>query len=107
MSSSKAFTRTIDVVAGPAHSHPPQGQRLRMNVVRIAALIFAALAVAAPLPARAADAAFQQWLQALRPQAEQFGISRATFDAATRDLLRPQAEQFGISRATFDAATRD
>jgi lytic murein transglycosylase len=36
--------------------------------------------------AHAADAAFQQWLQSLRPQAEQFGISRATFDEATRDL---------------------
>jgi lytic murein transglycosylase len=57
-----------------------------MNAARIAAFFLAAVVAAAPLPARAADAAFQQWLQSLRPQAEQFGISRATFDAATRDL---------------------
>lgn len=57
-----------------------------MSAARIVALGFAWLMVAAPLPARAADAAFQQFLQSLRPQAEQFGISRATFDAATRDL---------------------
>ena len=36
--------------------------------------------------ASAADAAFQSFLQSLWPQAQQFGISRATFDAATRDL---------------------
>ena len=57
-----------------------------MNAARIVALSLAWLMAAAPLPARAADAAFQQFLQSLRPQAEQFGISRATFDAATRDL---------------------
>jgi lytic murein transglycosylase len=55
-----------------------------MSAPRIIALIFAGLMAAAP--AQGADAAFQQWLQALRPQAEQFGISRATFEAATRDL---------------------
>lgn len=49
-------------------------------------LTLAWLVAAAPLPAHAADAAFQQWLQSLRPEAEQIGISRATFDAATRDL---------------------
>jgi lytic murein transglycosylase len=52
---------------------------------RCITLIVAAL-VAAMSPARAADAAFQQFLQSLRPQAEQFGIARATFDTATRDL---------------------
>jgi len=34
----------------------------------------------------AADAAFQAFLQSLWPQAQELGISRATFDAATRDL---------------------
>jgi lytic murein transglycosylase len=34
----------------------------------------------------AADAAFQSFLQSLWPQAQQLGISRTTFDAATRDL---------------------
>jgi lytic murein transglycosylase len=38
-----------------------------------------------PLPA-VADAAFDQWLQSLWPQAQQMGISRATFESATRGL---------------------
>ncbi len=33
-----------------------------------------------------ADAAFQQWLAAIWPEAEAMGISRATFDTATRGL---------------------
>ena len=33
-----------------------------------------------------ADAAFQQWLQTTWPQAQALGVSRATFDAATRGL---------------------
>jgi lytic murein transglycosylase len=33
-----------------------------------------------------ADAAFQTWLQALWPQAQSLGVSRATFDAATNGL---------------------
>jgi len=33
-----------------------------------------------------ADAAFQAWLQSLWPQAQALGVTRATFDAATRDL---------------------
>ena len=36
--------------------------------------------------ASAADAAFQSWLRSLWPEAEQLGVSRATFDAATRGL---------------------
>src|SRR5204862_4052538 len=34
----------------------------------------------------AADAAFSQWLEATWPAARAHGITRATFDAATRDL---------------------
>jgi lytic murein transglycosylase len=34
----------------------------------------------------AADAAFQAWLQSVWPQAHEFGVSRATFDLATRGL---------------------
>jgi lytic murein transglycosylase len=56
-----------------------------MSAARTIALTFVWLAAALP-PAGAADAAFQQFLQSLRPQAEQFGVSRATFEAATRDL---------------------
>jgi lytic murein transglycosylase len=36
--------------------------------------------------ADAADAAFQAWLQTLWPAAQQYGVSRAIFDLATRDL---------------------
>ncbi|HEX2215488.1 MAG TPA: lytic murein transglycosylase [Xanthobacteraceae bacterium] len=35
---------------------------------------------------RAADAAFAEFLRALRPEAEALGVSRATFERATRDL---------------------
>jgi lytic murein transglycosylase len=37
-------------------------------------------------PAFAADAAFQQWLAGTWPDAQAMGISRATFDAATKGL---------------------
>jgi lytic murein transglycosylase len=37
-------------------------------------------------PVQAADAAFQTWLSGLWPAAQQLGVSRATFDAATRSL---------------------
>jgi lytic murein transglycosylase len=36
--------------------------------------------------ANAVDAAFAAWLQSLWPQAQQIGVSRATFDLATRGL---------------------
>lgn len=36
--------------------------------------------------AHAADPAFQQWLQSLRPESLKLGVSQATFDAATRGL---------------------
>jgi lytic murein transglycosylase len=54
--------------------------------LRLPGLVVAWLIAVLPLSARAADAAFQQWLESVRPQAEQLGISRATFDAATRNL---------------------
>jgi len=44
-----------------------------------------AAALLAPLSARA-DAAFDNFLQSLWPEAQKLGISRATFDAATRGL---------------------
>src|SRR5262245_20578252 len=34
----------------------------------------------------AADAEFQRWLQSIWPEAQQQGVSRATFDSATRGL---------------------
>jgi lytic murein transglycosylase len=44
------------------------------------------LALAAATSARAADPAFQKWLEDLWPQAQALGVSRQTFDAATRGL---------------------
>ena len=56
----------------------------------IAAIAPAALALLVVLggasPASAADPAFQAWLQSLWPDAQALGVSRATFDAATRGL---------------------
>ena len=49
-------------------------------------LIVAAFFLALTVRADAADAAFQAWLQTLWPAAQQYGVSRATFDSATRDL---------------------
>src|SRR5258708_35705354 len=46
-------------------------------------LVWLALAAASPA---AADAAFTQWLATLWPQAHEVGVSRATFDLATRSL---------------------
>jgi lytic murein transglycosylase len=39
-----------------------------------------------PLPARAADAAFTQFIASLWPEAQKEGVSRATFDTETRGL---------------------
>jgi lytic murein transglycosylase len=51
-----------------------------------AILIGVWLAAAAAASARAADPSFQKWLEDLWPQAQTLGISRGTFDAATRGL---------------------
>ena len=53
--------------------------------MRRAALILITVVLLTP-PAHAADAAFQQWLQMMWPQAQALGVSRATFDSATRGL---------------------
>ena len=50
------------------------------------AVILLSAWVAALTCARAADPGFQKWLQDLWPQAQALGVSRATFDAATRAL---------------------
>ena len=51
--------------------------------MRIAAIV---LMVVLASPAGAADPAFQRFLESLYPAAQQLGVSRATFDAATRGL---------------------
>ncbi len=54
-------------------------------------------------PAAAAEAAFQKWLELLWPQAQAMGVSRHTFDAATRgvepDLSLPDLDLPGRSGA--------
>jgi lytic murein transglycosylase len=49
-------------------------------------LVALSIMLALAANAHAADAAFESFLQSLWPQAQQLGISRVTFDAATRDL---------------------
>jgi lytic murein transglycosylase len=54
---------------------------------RVASIAFAAaLIVVACAQGASADPAFQSWLQSLWPQAHELGVSRATFDNATRGL---------------------
>jgi lytic murein transglycosylase len=57
--------------------------------MRIAPYFFCAAVLSGLVGVRgayAADAAFQAWLQSLWPPAHELGVSRATFDAATRGL---------------------
>src|SRR5256712_5394017 len=51
-----------------------------------AILVGSWLAAAAVTSAQAADPAFHRWLEEVWPQAQALGVSRATFDAATRGL---------------------
>lgn len=51
-----------------------------------ALLVIAAAMVMLSHPLRAADAGFTQFVASLWPEAQQAGVSRATFDAATRGL---------------------
>jgi lytic murein transglycosylase len=53
-------------------------------MIRRATIAFAWLALL--IVAARADAAFQQWLQSTWPQARELGVSRITFDTATRGL---------------------
>jgi lytic murein transglycosylase len=59
------------------------------RAMRIVPFVFSAAVLAGlvfPHGVSAADEAFAAWLQSLWPQAQQLGVSRATFDAATRGL---------------------
>ncbi|MGE0751943.1 MAG: lytic murein transglycosylase [Variibacter sp.] len=53
---------------------------------RAAALVIVLAGVLLAPPARAADPAFAQFLAAVWPEAQRAGVTRATFDALTRDL---------------------
>jgi lytic murein transglycosylase len=71
------------------HAVTLDGIELLRRIARfplILAVLTSTLVLAGCVPAAAADAAFQQWLQDLWPAAQSMGISRATFDAATRGL---------------------
>jgi lytic murein transglycosylase len=57
----------------------------RLDELLRALVLVAAIAVL-PLPARAADAAFTQFIASLWPEAQAAGVSRATFDTETRGL---------------------
>ncbi len=52
---------------------------------RLAVMLFAVMLLATQ-SAQANDAAFQQWLQSLWPQAHELGVSRSVFDTGTRGL---------------------
>jgi lytic murein transglycosylase len=61
----------------------PRAARLAPAYLLLAVCLLFACAIMAPA---SADPAFQAFLQSLWPQAQELGISRATFDAATRGL---------------------
>ena len=53
---------------------------------RIGATLLCSLAIFVATSAGSEPAAFRNWLETLRPEALTLGVSRATFDAAMRDL---------------------
>ncbi len=55
-----------------------------MLLIRLMAFMVATAIAASP--AVAADTAFHQWLEGLWPEAQRLGVSRATFELATRSL---------------------
>jgi len=76
----------------PIKNRQPTGRRIIAGFAAVTAAWFAASIA----PAGAADAAFQKWLADLWPQAQALGVSRQTFDAATRgvepDLTLPDLD---------------
>ncbi len=78
-----------------------------MQIRIAAALAFILFLPIASSPARAADAAFQKWLAEQWPAAQSMGVSRSTFDLATRglepDLSLPDLEIPGKPKAPEQA----
>jgi lytic murein transglycosylase len=68
------------------HIHLGPLRPASLRLVAGAFVLFSALLVASANHADAADAAFAQWLAATWPEAQALGVSRATFDTATRGL---------------------
>jgi lytic murein transglycosylase len=58
----------------------------RSNKTLLVAASLAWLAFGQCMPASAADAAFTRWLEGMWPEAQSIGVSRRTFEAATRAL---------------------
>ena len=58
----------------------------RIPVWRVCTWVAALLMILDAGTAVRADVAFQSWLQQVRPEAQRAGVSRATFDGATRGL---------------------
>jgi lytic murein transglycosylase len=68
----------------------------RLTKSLLAAACLTGIAAGLAAPAGAADAAFTKWLEGLWPDAQKMGVSRKTFDAATRavepDLTLPDLD---------------
>ncbi len=64
----------------------PARRTIRANMVRAFAGPLLAVCLAVQATAAFADVAFDTFLQSLWPEAQQLGVSRATFDATTRAL---------------------
>jgi lytic murein transglycosylase len=62
------------------------GMTHRYFLRSIARVVLALVLAVAPCAAQSPAPAFQQWLQSLWPEAQALGVSRATFEAATRAL---------------------
>jgi lytic murein transglycosylase len=69
-----------------AASKPKAPSRLAVSFVLLPFLLSFALLLMAVNGSVAADAAFAKWLASLWPEAEAMGVSRATFDTATRGI---------------------
>src|SRR3954464_12388449 len=64
----------------------PRRRTTRAAIVRALAGVLLAACLFIQSSAALADAAFERFIQSLWPAAEQLGVSRATFEAATRGL---------------------
>ena len=71
----------------PPHPNPlPSGEREFACAGRLVLIVAILLFFTLSTPPAHADAAFDAWLQSLWPQAQALGVSRATFEVATRGL---------------------
>jgi lytic murein transglycosylase len=79
--------RAFSPLPEPPHPNPlPEGERERGFAGGLFVIVAILLSFIFSTSPAFADAAFDTWLQSLWPQAQGLGVSRATFDAATRGL---------------------